>query len=602
MAEGTDLLDDCGGFLDTEADCLDCDNLEEDLTELFDADTVSSLLDDTDQVQGNSLELFQHQEATEALKSIEHLKRKYVDSPDKSLGIDNSVNALSPRLQAFSLSGQKKAVKKRLFGTDGDEAASGAESLQVESGFGSQQSVSDTPVTDILNANTARVKHLLLFKQAHSVSFSELTRTFQSDKTMSWDWVGGLADIHASVLESLQTSLRSHCVYVQYDLSFAETNASSLLLLLRFKAQKCRDGVKALLSQLLGVQDLKILLEPPKTRSVAVALFWYKRAMVSGVFSYGPMPEWITQQTNVNHQMLQEKPFQLSVMVQWAYDNQLQDESSIAYKYAMLAETDENARAFLASNSQAKYVRDCCNMVRLYLRAEMRQMTMSAWINYRLDRMNDDGDWKVVVHFLRHQRVEFIPFMVKLKAFLRGTPKKNCMVFYGPPNSGKSYFCMSLIRLLAGRVLSFANSRSHFWLQPLADAKLALVDDATSACWDFIDTYLRNALDGNPISVDLKHKAPIEIKCPPLLITTNVDVKSDDRWRYLFSRICVFNFLQELPIRNGTPVYELNDENWKSFFKRFWSTLELSDPEDEGDDGGSQPALRLHTGGTSQSL
>nr|P51894.2 RecName: Full=Replication protein E1; AltName: Full=ATP-dependent helicase E1 [Papillomavirus sylvilagi (STRAIN WASHINGTON B)] len=178
MAEGTDPLDDCGGFLDTEADCLDCDNLEEDLTELFDADTVSSLLDDTDQVQGNSLELFQHHEATETLKSIEHLKRKYVDSPDKSLGIDNSVNA---------------------------------ESLQVESGFGSQQSVSDTPVTDILNANTARVKHLLLFRQAHSVSFSELTRTFQSDKTMSWDWVGGLADIHASVLESLQTSLRSHC-------------------------------------------------------------------------------------------------------------------------------------------------------------------------------------------------------------------------------------------------------------------------------------------------------------------------------------------------------------------------------------------------------
>nr|PZO96006.1 MAG: hypothetical protein DI620_00265 [Haemophilus parainfluenzae] len=51
--------------------------------------------------------------------------------------------------------------------------------------------------------------------------------------------------------------------------------------------------------------------------------------------------------------------FDLSRMIQWAYDNDHIDESIIAYQYAKLADIDSNAKAFLAHNSQVKYVKEC---------------------------------------------------------------------------------------------------------------------------------------------------------------------------------------------------------------------------------------------------
>lgn len=242
-------------------------------------------------------------------------------------------------------------------------------------------------------------------------------------------------------------------------------------------------------------------------------------------------------------------------------------------------------------------------MVRHYFRAEMAEMTMAAWINKKLKSVTTEGDWRVIVKFLRYQEIEFIDFLIAFKSFLAGKPKKNCFVFYGPPNTGKSLFCMSLLHVLGGNVISYANSKSHFWLQPLSDTKLALLDDATSQCWDFIDIYLRNALDGNPISLDLKHRAPKQMKCPPLMITTNISVATEMRWQYLHSRIKFITFAQPFPFNDdGSPGFALTNENWKSFFLKFWQQLELSDQEDEGDDGKPLTTLRVTARETVESL
>lgn len=175
-----------------------------------------------------------------------------------------------------------------------------------------------------------------------------------------------------------------------------------------------------------------------------------------------------------------------------------------------------------------------------------------------------------------------------MRYWLKGIPKKNCIAICGPPNTGKSMFCMSLIKFLKGRVLSFANSKSHFWMQPLAEAKLVLLDDATRATWDYVDTYLRNALDGNPLSIDCKYRAPMQIKCPPILITTNEDIKTNDRWRYLHSRVTMFYFNNPLQLDgNGDPQYCFTNSHWKSFFERLQRPLDLSEDEAEQEDGES---------------
>ena len=42
-------------------------------------------------------------------------------------------------------------------------------------------------------------------------------------------------------------------------------------------------------------------------------------------------------------------------------------------------------------------------------------------------------------------------------------------------------------------------------------------------------------------------------------------------------------------------MFEINDQSWKSFFQRLWKQLDLSDQEDEGEDGGSQSTFHCTT-------
>lgn len=224
----------------------------------------------------------------------------------------------------------------------------------------------------------------------------------------------------------------------------------------------------------------------------------------------------------------------------------------------------------------------------------MNQMTMSEWIQFRSSKVegeNPDG-WRNIVKFLRHQNVEIIPFLVPMKYFLHGTPKKNCICIQGPPDTGKSFFAMSLIKFLDGKVVTFANNKSHFWLQPLADAKIGLVDDCTEPFWVYCDTFLRNGLDGNQVCIDLKHRAPLQLTFPPMLLTSNVYIDTDPKYAYLRSRIKTITFPTVIHNLEGTSLY-LKQEDWKSFFVKFRVHLELETIDDDSEDGPSHGSLRV---------
>ncbi|AAX86614.1 E1 protein [Lynx rufus papillomavirus 1] len=601
--DGEDLSD----WVLVEADCSDVD---EPVEEVFDqsASDISDLVDNAsvNECQGLSLQLFRLQEQTESDEQLQQLKRKYFHSPDKA------VLSLSPRLQAVSISPRtsKKAKKQLLWDDSGIDLQHEADG-SVNQG----QTQVETPVKEnecetvnrgggkngaevLFRAKNRRLFSLGKFKETYGLSFMDLVRVFQSDKTCSLDWVICGLYLHEERSEAAKVLLQDHCSYV-----FCNQMGITTLMLLSFKSQKSRETVLKLLMRLFDCKGEQFLAEPPKTRSTAAALYWYKKSVVSGTYTFGILPEWIARQTLINHQLAAEKPFDLSAMVQWAYDNDVYEECEIAYRYACLGETEENAAAFLKSNNQAKHVRDCATMCRYYKRAEMQRMSISEWIHRQCQKAEGEGDWKDVVRFLRYQGLEFMEFLGAFTKFLKGVPKRNCLVFWGPPNTGKSMFCMSLLRFLRGKVISYVNSKSQFWLQPLADAKVALLDDATVPCWNYFDVYLRNALDGNPVCIDAKHKAPYQIKCPPLMVTTNVDVLADARWLYLRSRLSAFCFATEFPFKeDGSPGFLLNDQSWASFFTRFWLRLELSDQEDEGEDGQYQQGLRVCARATADSV
>lgn len=583
-----DAKEGCSEWFSLEAECSDS-SLDGDLERLFDEGTdsdISDLIDDGDAIQGNSRELFCQQESEESEQQTQLLKRKYI-SP-------TAVSQLSPRLESISLSPQHK-TKRRLFEQD-----SGLECSINEAEDHSETQVEEVPaivpptaaqgpkglelVKDLLKANNAKAVLLAKFKEAYGVGFAELTRQYKSNKTCCRDWVISIYTVNEELIESSKQLLLQHCAYI-----WLQQMPPMCLYLLCFNVGKSRETVIRLLGNLLQVVEVQILAEPPKLRSVLAALFWYKGSMNPNVYAHGAYPDWILAQTMINHQTADATQFDLSTMIQFAYDNDYVEEAIIAYQYAKLADTDSNARAFLQSNCQARIVRECATMVRHYIRGEMREMSISTWIHRKLLPVEGEGHWSHIVKFIRYQGINFIDFLSSFKSFLHNCPKQNCLLFHGPPDTGKSMFTMSLINVLKGKVLSFANCRSTFWMQPLIDTKIALIDDVTEVCWDYIDQYLRNGLDGNYVCLDIKHKAPCQVKFPPLMLTSNLDISKEHKYRFLHSRIKCFAFTNKFPLdADHKPQFQLTDQSWKSFFERLWTQLELSDQEDEGEDGVTQ--------------
>nr|WCG92590.1 E1 [Dyodeltapapillomavirus sp.]WGU21310.1 E1 [Firstpapillomavirinae PV-HMU-2] len=550
---------------------------------------LEDLVDNTPVAQGDSLPLHTRLLAETDDRAVQELRKRYVG--DRKTKPDE----LSPRLCAIRITARRGSAKRKLFQCplpDSGYANSMEESLQGPVAQGEQCTQVSAPrgetgesvagegagmsLQELLRCGKPRAAMLGEFKTQCGVSYTDLTRSFKSDRTVCTDWVAVVFGVPCSLEDAVSDILRPHCMFSHVSVYTCRSGIMAVLLI-RWLTAKSRETVRKLLCTALAVEAGQILTDPPQIRDPAAAMYWYKKSMVGGCTVFGEMLEWITRHVCLTRNTGEASMFSLAKMIQTAYDNGWTTEPQVAYEYAKLADEDTNAEAFLASNSQAKYVKDCCYMVRQYKKAEMDAMTTGQWIEKRIADIEGDGDWKVVVKALRHQGVEFVTFMQFFKKFLKGIPKHNCLCLYGPPNTGKSLFGMSLIDFMGGKVISHVNCHSHFWLQPLAECKLGMLDDATAATWDYIDMYLRNLLDGNAVCIDAKHKAPTQIKAPPLLVTSNIDVREKDKWKYLRSRVKVVGFPNECPLdRNGDPQIMLTAQHWKSFFKRCWARLDLN--------------------------
>lgn len=592
--KGTDTTDnfDCNSewLLVDEAECVDdLDVLDELLEESTQCSTVSNLIDDDPvdiEDQGNSLALFNSQVTEDCNTAISALKRKLIKSPQLQ-----TVAELSPRLQAVSIS-PKKQSKRRLFDDSGigEDEAQNTSQVALDSLESSLETSGAGLTINLLHCSNRQATVHLKFKELYGVSFKELTRNFKSDKSCSNSWVIAVYNAVEEVLEASKVQLQKHVEFLQLIVYGFHG-----LYLIVFKSTKNRDTVSKLFTEMLNVNALQLMCDPPRTRSVPVALFFYRKSLGNASFMYGEVPDWIKKQTLVEHQSASAaETFDFSSMVQWAYDNEFTEEAEIAYQYALAADEDPNAEAFLKHNNQYKFVKDCAAMVKMYRRYELRQMSMAEWIDKCCSKCTENGNWKIIATFLKHQNVQFLSFLIALKPFLQGVPKKNCLVFVGPPDTGKSYFCFTLIRFFGGKVVSFMNRNSHFWLQPLQDTKLGFLDDATHPCWVYMDINLRNGLDGNLVSLDAKHRAPMQMKLPPLLVTTNVDVMEDQSLRYLHSRLVCFKFPNKLPLNDdGSLVYEITNDTWACFFRKFATQLNLVLEDGEnGNTGNSDRTFR----------
>lgn len=567
-------------FLDLEAECDSMDTLND----LFEGSTdsdISNLIDNEDQVDNAlPLALFNKQNAEECDRAILELKRKYT-SPDRS------VAELSPRLEAVSISPQRqKQTKRKLFedsGIENDEAE-GSNALQVDTPSPGCHEAAENGaapldnVNFILNANNRKGFMHAKCKELFGVPYTELTRTFKSDKTCCNNWVLFLLCVTDSVLEGVKVVLQQHCDFIQ----ILDINLSALMLV-QFKSAKSRETIFNLFQKLFNIQENNLMCDPPRVRSAPAAIFFYHKTFNTSYFTFGSTPDWVAKHVSLSHTVAATaENFDLSKMIQWAYDNHFYEDHEIAYHYAREAETDSNAAAFLNCNSQARFVKECVYMVRLYRRHELKSMNMSQWVQKCCKETEGQEDWKTIGCLLRYQHVNILSFLTALRTWLQCVPKKQCILIFGPPDTGKSYFCYSLVHFLKGNVVSFMNRGSHFWLQPLQESKVGFIDDGTYAFWEYADVNMRAALDGNPISIDIKHKAHCQMKLPPLLVTSNININAEAGLKYLQSRVTSFEFPNKMLLNeDGSPVYKLTDKTWKSFFERLSTQLGLTFEEED---------------------
>ncbi|AAM46854.1 E1 [Psittacus erithacus papillomavirus 1] len=415
---------------------------------------------------------------------------------------------------------------------------------------------------------------LAVFKELYTASFTEVTRTFKSDKTQSYEWVFMVLGCSHIALEAVKDVLIHNTEHVILDI---DPYKHLGVYYVGFTVSKSREGLLRFLKQHNIFTENVVLSNPPNKRSVLSALFFDKLVQVSG-----DKPQWMIDIITSGDKG--GEGFELSKMIQWALDNNMYDEGAIAYNYALLADTDLNAQLWLKHNSQAKYVRDAATMCRHYRRGQMQAIGVMEHLATRMREYADsdiEEGWKRIIVFLRYQHVDHHTFINDLKYWIVNRPKRSTIAIVGIPDSGKSMFGMSLIQFLDGRVLSFSNHKSHFWLQPLSETRYALVDDVTWPAWDYMDVYMRNALDGNPICIDCKHRAPIQTKCPPLLLTSNYDPRergtgAENSYRYLLSRITFMSFNRSIPCIGGQPRFLISPADWRSFMLKFRKELDIN--------------------------
>lgn len=595
--KGTAHISQSDSWFLTEAECINSlDTLEELFEGSTDGSDISNLIDDAECVQGNSLALLNEQLTDDCNTAVLELKRKFTTSPEQS------VADLSPRLLAINISPQRTS-KRRLFQDSGiaeDEAENTFE--KVDDSNLSVAVSDESCITNLNLLNNPNYKIILFTKckEKFGISFTEVTRCFKSDKTCSEQWVILAYCIRQELIEACKVQLQQHCEYFQLI-----QNDFSALLCIMFKSVKNRETVSKLMCTILACNENQLLLEPPRTRSPPVAMFFYQKTFGNASYKFGDFPEWIKRQVLLSHESAATaETFDLSQMIQFCYDNDLTDEPSIAYRYALQADLDPNAAAFLKHNNQAKFVKDACCMVKYYKRQEMREMSISEWIWKCCDDCDEEGEWKVIAQLFKYQGVTFVAFLTALRYFLKGVPKKQCLVFYGPSDTGKSYFCNSLIQFFKGKVVSIMNRCSSFWLQPLLDSKMGFIDDCTYPGWQYLDTNMRGALDGNTVCIDAKYRAQTQLKLPPMLITTNVDLEKEECFKYIRSRLQIFTFPHKFPLKeDGTVVYEITNKTWKCFFRKLGNQIGLSPKEDFQDESGrSDRTFRCTAGQTNDSL
>lgn len=177
-------------------------------------------------------------------------------------------------------------------------------------------------------------------------------------------------------------------------------------------------------------------------------------------------------------------------------------------------------------------------------------------------------DWfENIVTFNGFNREHFIEEIYNIMDTIH--MKKNCILFKGPPNSGKTLLANSIVE----SALFFANvqqmsGRSPFEFQSMMHQRVILINEPKFS--DITIETIKNICEGQAVSIDIKYMSNQVLPRTPLIITTNAPLCYYTTNRAinesaLLTRSYVYEFMHFNDLRNC--IGKLHPLMWKELIK-----------------------------------
>lgn len=579
----------------------DCVCSDDELNELFDkSDTesiISNLIDDTPIEEAETLNY-------QALLNQQFLVDDELILQQYTTPIKSTLKTVTSSLEKLDITPEKVVKKRRIdFDTDSNtptRVGSNAETpervntptliqrqrptLTVAADIHTEESdISELPDLPRQTIDTASLEFLdeeledslalkannLLFykfKADTKVRFHDLVKSMKNEKTQQKNWIVyfflGAKD--SEVLTAVKTLLQQDSTNVAYGLY---GSGSHLFCLEYIDQQRSVAGIKRILktagvvTALIGVPLIK--------KSVVIDWLRTETLPLKNVLSF------IKQIPLLDGE--KKPPFKFDELVQFTALYKIKSLPELIYRYRLHAKDDINAQQWMECTCALKYAKDALQMVALNEQGELNQLTQTQYINQVLLE-NECGNHMNVSKFLLYQEILDAQFLNALRNWLHHRIKKCTLVFCGTPDSGKTMLGLALNKAVRGNITTWHSNSSNFWLQPLANSRFAMIDDATLQFWTYADTQLRTALDGNEVAIDCKYMPPVVTRFPSLVISTNYDIhEHKSQYEYLFNRCVMFRFHKKLTYRTGeeTPALLVTAADITAYIQHHRETLDL---------------------------
>lgn len=435
-----------------------------------------------------------------------------------------------------------------------------------------------------------RLRYLFtdIFGKEEQVRFTDIHKAMMNVKTMQQLW--GIF-VERPKTGKRQGPERCHIALEALLVSSADkyrvkaTECGYYFLAQFEKGSRSEAGLRKILAQ-LGIKDA--LIGVPQIRKPAVKT-WLKEntTCLSQDTELTCMKEEQTTSAKVVGDDTLIK-FDMDQLIQFCEDHEPPTVERLICLYREEAKNgDTNAIAWRSATGCLQHAKNAFTLYESAEKGRVMGMTMPEYLDYRIQKFQG-GNKMQVDKLLLYQGVLPQFFAQEFFEWTKGRIKRNTIVFVGKGDTGKSMMMDAIMQVLGGAFLSYHQDNQH-WKGPAIGKRFCCIDDITDYQWSRIDLTERRALDGGTVTINGKYRSQVETKFPPVMITTNYDLRENKNqlgqlnFEYLVNRLQWIKFDKVLIKKaNGAaaiPVTPADFAAWLAHYETAWREAYQPDTE-----------------------